>query len=75
MKRVDLPEFLKIRKKTLFGVCSIQQFLRVRSKGDVMAELLEAGADMELQDKKGKIKASAVYRCSETLQPNLHDWF
>lgn len=25
-----------------------------------MAELLEAGADMELQDKKGKIKASAV---------------
>ena len=25
-----------------------------------MAELLEAGADMELQDKKGKSKASAV---------------
>jgi len=40
-----------------------------------MAELLEAGADMELQDKKGKIKASAVCRRSETLQPNLHDWF
>ena len=59
MKKVDIPEFLKIRKK-LFGVCSIQQFLRVRSQGDVMAELLEAGADMELQDKKGKMKASAV---------------